>query len=86
MKGFKRLHFVLRELNLSGYKTPREAEKGVSASLSVSLKGCEISPDIHIGTGKYGIKMSVPSSDGMSDLWLRCDNVSSLFVTVLILQ
>ena len=49
----------------------RDADRGHNPSISVSLKGCEITPDIHIGSGKYGIKMSVPSTDGMSDLWVR---------------
>jgi hypothetical protein len=29
---------------------------------------------VNIQQGKYGIRLSVPSMDGMSDLWLRCDN------------
>jgi hypothetical protein len=36
--------------------------------------GCEVVPDVNIQQGKYGIRLSVPSMDGMSDLWLRCDN------------
>jgi kindlin 2 len=30
-------------------------------------------PDVNIQQGKYGIRLSVPSTDGMSDLWLRCE-------------
>ena len=33
-------------------------------------------PDVNIQQGKYGIRLSVPSMDGMSDLWLRCDHES----------
>ena len=75
LKGYKRLYFVLRELRLSGYKT-KEYEMGGVPQFTVNLKGCEISPDINIAHQRYGIKMSVPSSDGMSDLWLKCENVS----------
>ena len=42
----------------------------------LSLKGCEVAPDINIANSKYGIHLSVPSADGMSDLWLKCDSVS----------
>ena len=35
--------------------------------------GCEVVPDVNIQLGKYGIRLSVPSTDGMSDLWLRCE-------------
>ncbi len=28
---------------------------------------------MNIQLGKYGIRLSVPSTDGMSDLWLRCE-------------
>ena len=46
-------------------------------TLSVSLKGCEVTPEVNIASGKYGIKLAVPSQDGMSDLWLKCDTVSA---------
>ena len=38
--------------------------------------GCEVVPDVNIQQCRYGIKLSVPSTDGMSDLWLRCENES----------
>ena len=43
----------------------------------MTLKGCEIAPDVNIAQEKYGIKLSVPSQDGMSELWIKCENVSS---------
>ena len=38
--------------------------------------GCEVVPDVNIQQCRYGIKLSVPSTDGMSDIWLRCENES----------
>ena len=51
---------------------------GHPAALSVTLKGCEIAPDVNIAQEKFGIKLSVPSQDGMSELWIKCENVSIL--------
>ena len=70
-----RQRFSLKTSICNFFFVIRDADRGHNPSISVSLKGCEITPDIHIGSGKYGIKMSVPSTDGMSDLWVRCDNV-----------
>ena len=71
LKGWKKQHFVLKELELAGYKN----NICKSPCFTVNLKGCEITPDINITNGRYGIKMSVPSADGMSELWLKCENV-----------
>ena len=46
------------------------------AAISVGLKGCEIAPDVNIAQARYGIRLSVPSQDGMSELWIKCENVS----------
>ena len=44
---------------------------------TINLKGCEITPEVNISNHRYGIKLAVPSAEGMSDLWLKCDSVSS---------
>ena len=44
--------------------------------MKVNLRGCEVHPDVNIAQEKYGIKLFVPSSDGMSEVWIRCDGVS----------
>jgi len=76
LKGYKRHHFVLRDLQLAAYRDARdyEAMGGGAPTFIVSLKGCEVAPDINIANSKYGIHLSVPSADGMSDLWLKCDS------------
>jgi len=45
-------------------------------TFSINLKGCEVAPEVNIHQGRYGIKLSVPSAEGMSDLWLRCESES----------
>ena len=77
--SFRRHFFVLRELQLTAYRTEEAAADVASscpAAISVGLKGCEIAPDVNIAQGRYGIRLSVPSQDGMSELWIKCENVS----------
>jgi len=75
LKGFKTSYFVCRDMTLLGWKNMKEFQDyGQEPHLSIQLKGCEVIPDVNIHQGKYGIKLSVPSSDGMSDVWLRCDD------------
>ena len=50
------------------------------------MQGCEVAPDINIANSKYGIHLSVPSADGMSDLWLKCDSVNTYALHLLISQ
>ena len=80
LKSFKRLYFVCRELTLSAYKSPDLAARGHSeAVFTFSLKGCEVTPDINLQQRKYQIKLEIPSAEGMTEVWLRCDTVSNGF-------
>lgn len=72
LKGYKRQLFTLRDLQLTSYKGPN----GDQVAFSVNLKGCEVSPDVNIANNRYGIRLAIPSQDGMSDLWLKCESVS----------
>lgn len=45
----------------------------------INLKGCEVTPDVNISQNKYGIKLEVPSSEGMTEMYIRCDDVSYFF-------
>ena len=73
LKSFKRLFFVCRDLNLTAYKSSDQRGQPV---FSVVLKGCEVTPEINLSQHKYQIKLEVPSADGMTEMWLRCDSVS----------
>ena len=80
LKGFKRHYFVLKDLSLSAYRCQDDAHDQMKPRFIVNLKGCEVTPDVNISQHRYGIKLAVPSADGMSDLWLKCDNVSSIAI------
>lgn len=34
-------------------------------------------PDVNVAAKKFGIKLLIPVADGMNEVYLRCDNVSS---------
>jgi len=38
--------------------------------------GCEAHPDVNLHHGKFGIKLYIPESEGMEEIWLRFDLVS----------
>jgi len=77
LKGYKTSYFVCKDLQLSSWKNSEDSgDYSQEPNFSICLKGCEVLPDVNIHQGRYGIKLSVPSSDGMSDLWLRCESES----------
>lgn len=41
------------------------------------IAGCEVTPDVNISGQKFNIKLLIPVAEGMNEIWLRCDNVSS---------
>lgn len=58
------------------YKTAEDANIGALPVRSVNLKGCEVTPDVNISQNKFGIKLEVPSADGMTEMCIRCESVS----------
>ncbi|GAB6031787.1 hypothetical protein CHUAL_010190 [Chamberlinius hualienensis] len=72
LKGFKRQYFTFRDTRLSYYKGKEDL--GSEPIQTIELKGCEVTPDVNISQGKYGIKLEVPSSAGMNEIWLRCES------------
>ena len=58
-------------------------DKMNTMNIFIILQGCEVAPDINIANSKYGIHLSVPSADGMSDLWLKCDSVNIWFLPLI---
>ncbi|XP_074646535.1 fermitin family homolog 2-like [Tubulanus polymorphus] len=71
LKSFKRCWFTFKDTHVAVYKSKEDANG--TALMRVNLKGCEVSPDVNITNQKYGIKLFVPSSDGMNEVWIRCD-------------
>jgi kindlin 2 len=60
---------VLRDTTLSLFKDEQDTQN--EPSLEVNLRGCEVTPDVMLNNGKYGIKLQVPMADGMHEMWLR---------------
>lgn len=79
MKAFKKYWFTCKDLHLYLYKSREEMVHRAAPAHSINLKGCEVTPDVNISQKKYGIKLEVPSIDGMSEMYIRCDDVSTLF-------
>jgi kindlin 2 len=70
LKGWKKYHVVCRDLCM----TFQKAKGDLDSAFSISLRGCEVTPDVNLAQAKYGMKLEVPSAEGMSEIWLRCDS------------
>lgn len=42
----------------------------------ISLRGCEVTPDVNIAQQRYGVKLEAPAPDGMTDYIIRFATVS----------
>uniref|UniRef100_A0A8D2KUP5 Fermitin family member 3 n=1 Tax=Varanus komodoensis TaxID=61221 RepID=A0A8D2KUP5_VARKO len=74
LKAYKQYWVVFKETSISYYKSSEEALGEPIQQLN--LKGCEVVPDVNISGQKFCIKLLVPSPDGMSEVHLRCSDVS----------
>lgn len=72
LKGWKRAFFTFRDLYLSWYPSASEAAGPPLGRFC--LKGAEVTPDVNIGQNKYCIKLLVPSAEGMTEFYLKCDS------------
>lgn len=71
-KTFKRLFFVFRDTTLTAYKN-RDDRMRDEAAFAIDLRGCDVTPDVYVNHGKYGVKLSSPGLDGMTEYLLRFD-------------
>lgn len=46
----------------------------------INHTGCEVIPDVNVTERKFGLKLLLPAADGMNEVYIRCDNVSFIFV------
>jgi hypothetical protein len=76
-KSFKRYWFIMRDTQLT-YFTNESQQRGTPIE-KISLKGCEILPDVNISSKKYVIRLMIPSIDGMNETLIRCSTVCLLF-------
>ncbi|CAG9813834.1 unnamed protein product [Phaedon cochleariae] len=74
LKAYKKYWFTCRDLHLYMYKSREEMVHGHNPVFNINLKGCEVTPDVNITQNKYVIKLEVPSPEGMSEMYIRCDD------------
>jgi kindlin 1 len=67
----------MRDTQLT-YFTNESQQRGTPIE-KISLKGCEILPDVNISSKKYVIRLMIPSIDGMNETLIRCSTVCLLF-------
>lgn len=72
-KTFKRLFFVFRDTTLTAYRNKDDRMRD-EAAFAIDLRGCDVTPDVFVNHAKYGVKLSTPSLDGMTEYLLRFDN------------
>uniref|UniRef100_A0A8C9PMT6 Fermitin family member 3 n=1 Tax=Spermophilus dauricus TaxID=99837 RepID=A0A8C9PMT6_SPEDA len=72
LKGYRQHWVVFKETTLSYYKSQDEAPGDPIQQLN--LKGCEVVPDVNVSGQKFCIKLLVPSPEGMSEIYLRCQD------------
>jgi hypothetical protein len=73
LKSFKRYWFVLQNTQLTYYTD--ESQQRSTPIERLSLKGCEILPDVNISTKKYSIRLMIPTMDGMNETFIKCSTV-----------
>ncbi|XP_015109319.1 unc-112-related protein [Diachasma alloeum] len=73
LKAYKRYWFTCRDLQLRLYKTREESNSSEPPAHVINLRGCEVTPDVNLSQGRYGIRLEVPSADGMTEMWIRCE-------------
>lgn len=59
------------------FKSREESRSSVLPTVSINLRGCEVTPEVNLAQGKFNIKLEVPPEHGTgpnSEVWIRCDN------------
>ncbi|XP_076312796.1 unc-112-related protein-like [Tachypleus tridentatus] len=69
LKRPKKYKFSFKDTKISIYKS----DKGAPV-MEINLKGCEVTPDVNISQGRYGIRLEAPTQEGMVDYWIRCND------------
>lgn len=63
LKGFKQYYFTCKDMCLRYYKSSDNTNE--EPIEKISLRGCEVTPDVNISQQRYGVKLEVPAPDGM---------------------
>ncbi|XP_005991151.1 fermitin family homolog 1 isoform X1 [Latimeria chalumnae] len=72
LKAYKQYWFIFKDTSISYFKH-KEAAHGEPIE-KLSLRGCEVVPDVNVAGKKFGIKLLIPVADGMNEVCLRCEN------------
>lgn len=75
-KKLKSYYFVLDNSHSLSYYKSKEESRGKPLD-KLSLRECEVVPDVNLSAKKYGINLRFPSSDGLVELNLRCPSEES---------
>ncbi|XP_033736193.1 LOW QUALITY PROTEIN: fermitin family homolog 2-like [Pecten maximus] len=70
-KSYSRAWCTFKDTHIAFYKSRGDSQG--APFMRINTKGCESHPDLNISSKKYGMKLFVPESDGMSEVWLRFD-------------
>lgn len=73
LRAYKRVWVVCRDATLRLHRSRESAVAGNPPAALVELRGAEVTPDAHVASRRYAIKLEVPSADGMQEMWLRCE-------------
>ncbi|MGH0177345.1 UNVERIFIED_CONTAM: hypothetical protein FKN15_074941 [Acipenser sinensis] len=72
LKAYKQYWFIFKDTSISYYKSKEEALG--EPIQQMNLKGCEVAPDVNLAGQKFCIKLLIPAPEGMSEVYLRCEN------------
>lgn len=72
LKAYKQYYFIFKDTCLSYFKN-RDLSQGEPIE-QLNLRGCEVVPDVNIAAQKFGIKLLIPVSDGMNEIYIKCQN------------
>lgn len=75
LKGYKRYFFAYRDLQLHLYKSAEESRRSAPV-MTINLRGCEVTPDVHLAHGKFSIRLEVPPegcNGPNTEVWIRCE-------------
>lgn len=76
LKGYKRYFFTYRDLHLYLFKSHDDVRR--PPAIAINLRGCEVTPEVNIASGKFSIKLEVPpetdSNEPYNEMWIKCDD------------
>ncbi|XP_017329570.1 fermitin family homolog 3b [Ictalurus punctatus] len=72
LRDYKQYWFKFQDTSIFYYKSKEDSFGEPIQQLH--LKGCEVAPDVNIAGQKFCIKLLIPVPEGMTEVYLRCEN------------